>query len=97
MGVPVVTYPGQTFASRHSCSYLSTIGLSEWIANDVDDYVRIAVSRVQDLPALQSLRSGLRDRVRNSPLCDGKHHAKQFAALLRGMISGEFPRSNGPN
>ena len=32
MGVPVVTCPGETFASRHSLSHLSNVGLTETIA-----------------------------------------------------------------
>ncbi len=32
MGVPVVTWPGETSASRHGLSFLSTVGLTETIA-----------------------------------------------------------------
>ena len=32
MGVPVVTWPGETFASRHSLSHLSNVGLTETVA-----------------------------------------------------------------
>jgi predicted O-linked N-acetylglucosamine transferase (SPINDLY family) len=44
MGVPVITCPGETFASRHSLSHLSNVGLTETIARDLDDYVDVAVS-----------------------------------------------------
>ena len=43
MGVPVITWPGRTFAGRHSTSYLSTAGLPEFIATDVAGYVELAV------------------------------------------------------
>ena len=36
MGVPVVTCPGETFASRHSLSHLSNVGLTETIARDLE-------------------------------------------------------------
>jgi len=39
MGVPVVTCPGETFASRHSLSHLSNVGLTETIAADLRQYV----------------------------------------------------------
>src|SRR5579884_2560310 len=39
MGVPVITWPGATFASRHSLSHLSNVGLTETIARDQQDYV----------------------------------------------------------
>ena len=44
MGVPVITCPGETFASRHSLSHLSNVGLTETIAHDLDEYVELAVS-----------------------------------------------------
>ncbi len=42
MGVPVVTCPGETFASRHSLSHLSNVGLTETIARDFEEYVELA-------------------------------------------------------
>ena len=77
MGVPVVTCPGETFASRHSLSHLSNVGLTETIARDLDEYVELAVSLAGDLPRLAMLRAGLRRRMAASPLCDGKRFAEQ--------------------
>jgi len=83
MGVPVVTCPGETFASRHALSHLSTVGLAETIARDRDEYVDLAVALAGDLPRLAALRAGLRDRMAASPLCDGPRFAAGLAALLR--------------
>src|SRR5205823_8583768 len=44
MGVPVITWPGETFASRHGLSHLSNVGLSETIARTREEYVALAVS-----------------------------------------------------
>jgi predicted O-linked N-acetylglucosamine transferase (SPINDLY family) len=83
MGVPVVTMPGESFASRHSASHLSNVGLPEWIAGDVDEYVDIAADRAADLPGLRRLRAELRPRMRASPLCDAPRFAANLAAALR--------------
>ncbi len=83
MGVPVVTCPGETFASRHGLSHLSNIGLTETIARDLDEYVQIAVSLAGDLPRLAAIRAGLRERVARSPLCDGQRFAADIMAILR--------------
>ena len=83
MGVPVVTCPGETFASRHSLGHLSNVGLTETIASTLDEYVERAVSLANDLPQLASLRAGLRERVAASPLCDGKRFAANLTILLR--------------
>jgi predicted O-linked N-acetylglucosamine transferase (SPINDLY family) len=85
MGVPVVTCPGETFASRHSLSHLSNVGLTETIAHDLDEYVDLAVSLAGDLPRLAALRAGLRERMAASPLCDGKRFAANLMSLLQDV------------
>jgi predicted O-linked N-acetylglucosamine transferase (SPINDLY family) len=83
MGVPTVTLPGDTFASRHSASHMSNAGLPDWIASGVDSYAAIAVARTQDLQALAPLRAGLRARVKASPLCDAPRFGRALGAALR--------------
>jgi predicted O-linked N-acetylglucosamine transferase (SPINDLY family) len=83
MGVPVVTCPGETFASRHGLSHLSNVGLAELIARDVGQYVDLAVGLAEDLPRLAALRAALRQRMACSPLCDGKRFAENLLRVLR--------------
>ncbi|MFN4260089.1 MAG: tetratricopeptide repeat protein [Gemmataceae bacterium] len=83
MGAPVLTCPGATFASRQSFSYLTALGLSETVAHDLDDYVERAVRLAGDLDRLTSLRSTLRQRLADSPLCDGPRFAGNFMSSLR--------------
>lgn len=82
MGVPVITCPGETFASRHSLCYLSSIGLTETIARDLDAYVALAVTLAQDLSRLASLRANLREQMAAAPLCDGPRFADNLTSLL---------------
>jgi predicted O-linked N-acetylglucosamine transferase (SPINDLY family) len=84
MGVPVVTLPGETFASRHSCSHLNNVGLGDWVAADLAGYQELALRAAADLPALAALRAGLRARVKASPLCDGPRFGRNLGAALRG-------------
>jgi len=85
MGVPVVTCPGETFASRQSLSHLSAVGLTETIARNLDEYVEIAVRLASNLPHLAELRAQLRDQMARSPLCDGPRFAADFLTLLRDV------------
>ncbi|MBV8168453.1 MAG: tetratricopeptide repeat protein [Alphaproteobacteria bacterium] len=85
MGVPVVTYPGNRFESRHSFSHLSNAGLTETTARDLDDYVRIAVELAQDLPRLADLRLNIRPRMAASPLCNPGQFARDLEAGFRTM------------
>jgi hypothetical protein len=83
MGVPVVTCPGETFASRHGMSHLVNAGVEGTIARDLNDYVEISVSLATDLARLKELRAGLRERVAGSNLCNGKRFAADLGAVLR--------------
>ena len=94
MGVPVVTCPGETFASRHSLSHLSNVGLTETVAADRREYVDLAVRLAEDLPHLAALRAGLRDRMARSPLCDGARFAGHLLALLARRLAAVVPPVN---
>ena len=85
MGVPVVTCPGETFASRHALWHLSNVGLTETIAGDLQQYAEIAVALAHDLPRLAALRAGLRPRMAAAPLCDAPRFAANLAALLQDV------------
>jgi protein O-GlcNAc transferase len=85
MGVPVVTWPGKTFAGRHSLSYLSTVALTETIAASREEYVQIAVALAVNLPRLAAIRAGLRQKMAASPLCDGTRFAQNLTTILRNV------------
>jgi predicted O-linked N-acetylglucosamine transferase (SPINDLY family) len=85
MGVPVITCPGETFASRHSLTHLSNVGLTQTIARNLEEYVTLAVSLADDLPGLATVRAGLRKRMASSPVCDGKGFAANLMTLLRDI------------
>ena len=83
MGVPTVTMPGETFASRHSASHMSNAGLPDWVVPDLDTYVARAIAAAADIAALATLRAGLRARVKASPLCDAPRFGRSLGAGLR--------------
>ncbi len=71
MGVPIVTLRGDRHAGRMVASVLTYIGLKEFIAENPDEYVVIAAKMAADPAYLAQLRSTMRERMLNSPLCDG--------------------------
>ena len=95
MGVPVITCPFETFASRHSLSHLSAMGLTETVARDLDEYVELAVSLAGDWPRLADLRAGLRPRMAASPLCDGKRFATNLSSILHSVWKQGAGNGNG--
>src|SRR5207244_1694022 len=85
MGVPVVTMPGERFASRHSFSHLTVAGLGELIADGPETYLRIARELAYDLSRLAELRAGMRDRLRQSPLLQVERFTRGLEEALRVM------------
>lgn len=83
MGVPTLTMPGEIFASRHSTSHLSNVGLFDWIACGVEDYVSQAVAKASAVQQLAALRHGLRAHVKRSPLCDARTFGRTLGRGLR--------------
>jgi predicted O-linked N-acetylglucosamine transferase (SPINDLY family) len=94
MGVPVIALRGRRHASRMVASVLSTVGLTDWIAETPEDYHRLAVERAGNVARLAELRAGLRDQVRRSPLCDGAAFTRDLEALYRPMWQRWCRRQN---
>jgi predicted O-linked N-acetylglucosamine transferase (SPINDLY family) len=85
MGVPVITLAGRTAVGRGGASILSNAGLTEFITRTPEQYVATAVAWGTDLPRLAQLRAELRQRVRTSPLIDGRQYAADVEAAFRRM------------
>ena len=83
MGVPVITKPGETFASRTSLSHLTNVDAPELVAEELPDYVAKAVELANDISRLTDLRSRLRGQMAKSALCDGKKFASDFTSAMR--------------
>jgi glycosyltransferase involved in cell wall biosynthesis len=85
MGVPVVVLDGDRHSGRVGVSLLTRVGLTELIADSGADYVAKAVGLAQDHQRLAQLRSGLRGRMQNSPLCDAQGFAREVEKSYRKM------------
>lgn len=85
MGVPVITLPGDTFASRQGLSFFSALGITETIVRNEDEYVAKAIELTRDLDHLAALRQRLRPAMEKSALCDGVRAARGLDELLRGV------------
>lgn len=97
MGVPMVTCPGQSFAGRHASGHQSNIGLNEVITSDHKDYIATAVRLANDIPRLAELRSTLRTRLLESPLCDYPQFAASFETACRDMWTSKARAQNRQN
>lgn len=85
MGVPIVTWPGDTIASRQSYAVLSALGLHDTIAATRREYVELAVALANDLDRLAELRRALRPAYLRSVFYDGPRLARDLTEALRGV------------
>lgn len=83
MGIPVVTLYGDRHAGRICSSVLKSIGLPQLIATTPDQYVKIAVELASNYDGMEKLRAGLREQMKNSPLCDGGAFTKELEDVYR--------------
>jgi protein O-GlcNAc transferase len=86
MGAPMVTLSGERHAARMVASVLTAIGLDSWIAHTPEEYIAIAARTAGNVNELRELRASLRDRMANSPLCDGAAFTRKLEHAYRQMI-----------
>lgn len=85
MGVPVVTLRGDRHSARVGASLLTQIGMTDWVAKSVDDYIGIALALASDPANLRRLRQGLRQNLATSALCDGNAFARKIENAFRSI------------
>lgn len=85
MGVPVLTLAGEQFLSRQGVGLLVNAGLFDWIANDKDEYLSLAVLHSQDFNELELLRAKLRDQVMKSALFNAETFVMHLESCFRNM------------
>lgn len=85
MGVPVITLAGYNHASRVGVSLLTRVGLQEFIAGTPEDYVNLAIELAGQSDRIAALHRTLRDRLLQSPACDGPGFVRGYEYALRGM------------
>lgn len=66
MGVPTLTNTGPTNPSHAAVCFMAHLGLSSFVADDDDHFVRLGVFLSQNLEELAGLRMSMRERFANS-------------------------------
>ena len=95
MGVPVLTLASRPPLGRIGTSFVNNIGLPQWAAYSEQEYIDKACAFGSDAAMLTELRAGMRQRMLNSPVMDGKGFARGVEAAYRVMwqryCAGEAP------
>src|SRR5262245_3062035 len=83
MGVPVVAKLGATVPSRISGAILTSIGMSDWVAEGPDSYVSIAVKNAGQVEHLAKLRRELTGGTIMSSVLDGAAYTRAVEEAYR--------------
>ena len=86
-GVPVVTCPGETFASRVAGSILHAVGLGDLVAASVDDYFALAYGLASEPGRLDAVRARLAANRLATPLFDPVGYTASLEGLYRAMVA----------
>jgi len=81
----VITLIGDRHVGRVGASILKNVGLSDFIAQDVDGYIKLAINMADNINYLQEIRQGLRERMQSSPLCDHISFTNDVENAYQGM------------
>ncbi len=97
-GLPVVTCPGETFASRMAGSLLTALEIPELIADSLEEYRSIALKIATD----EHFRTAIRNRIRNhrdsAPLFDSASFTRNLESMFieKAALSGRTLHANIP-
>jgi predicted O-linked N-acetylglucosamine transferase (SPINDLY family) len=94
MGVPTLTLPGNSLVARQGASFMTAVGLENWVAKDQQNYVEKAINFAKDLQALSQLRSQLRAQMMQSLVGDAARFAKNMEQVLRNIWSKKMQNAN---
>jgi predicted O-linked N-acetylglucosamine transferase (SPINDLY family) len=96
-GLPVLTWPGDSFAGRVAASLLRAIGLPELVVDSLQEYERAAVSLARDRARLPAFRERLTANRLSMPLFRTETFTRNLERAFERMwmrpVAGQPPAS----
>jgi predicted O-linked N-acetylglucosamine transferase (SPINDLY family) len=87
MGVPVITFKGDTHASNMVSSLMNRIGLGDFVADSKNAVNDIARSFIDKPEYLQDLRRSMRHRLLSSPVCAHEKWVRELEQKYSQLLS----------
>lgn len=91
VGLPVLTYAGNSFASRYGASLLHALGLPELVTFSLGEYEALAISLATDPKRLIGLKQKLIQNTKNYSLFDTLKFTRNIESLYTQMINKLYP------
>lgn len=95
MGLPVLTFPGKSFAARFCHSIVAAAGVPELICSGPEDYIEKAIGFAGNRRSLERIRESLQAKRETSPLRDIPALARRLEELFWQM-QAECERGETP-
>lgn len=96
-GLPLLTWPGESFASRVAASLLEAVGLPELVVSSLADYEGTAIALGRDGERLGRLRARLANNRLKTPLFRTADYARGLERAIETMqarqLRGERPEA----
>lgn len=87
-GVPVLTIPGVNFASRVAEGIVRVAGLSDWVANSREEYVKIAVDfSKMKRSEIEAVKQGVSEKYWASPMSNMDDFVVHFENSLEAILA----------
>jgi predicted O-linked N-acetylglucosamine transferase (SPINDLY family) len=94
-GLPVITKAGKSMGGRMATSALTAVGMTELIANNEEEYEKLAIGLAEDKILLNNIKIKLQEKILIAPLFDTvgntRHIEKAFLEMYRKYQSGDNP------
>ena len=78
MGLPVITYLGQSFPSRMGASILKSINMPELIANSQNEYESLAIELAKNPKKMSEIKAKLAKNIKTAPLFNSQLFTKHL-------------------
>ncbi|MBE9241442.1 TIGR03032 family protein [Synechocystis salina] len=88
-GLPILTCPGETFASRMGASICHTVGLDDFICESPQSYEEQAIYWGTHPQELQAIRDNLLQTKGELPLFQPKQWVRNLESVLQSLCSGD--------
>jgi predicted O-linked N-acetylglucosamine transferase (SPINDLY family) len=87
-GLPVLTCPGRSFASRMAGALLKAVNMGELITHSLVEYENKAVSLASNADSYKQIRNRLAKEREHSALFDSKSMVRELEILYDGLVNG---------
>lgn len=88
VGLPVVTYKGDSFPSRVAASLLDSLGMNELVTETLSGYFELASSLASNPARLKEIRNKLTRERLHSHLAFGEPFTRRLEGIYNSMQSG---------